>query len=89
MLTLKEIQEKLKEVNDWSLEADCLEKEFIFIEHEKTRDFINKVMQISENLEHYPLIFIDRKLVKLTLTTKGQGITEQDFLLAKEINKII
>jgi len=87
-MNLNEIQSKLSELNDWELKLDSLEKNFFFKTTEEQKKFLNQILDIGEKLSHSPIILIDRKIVKLTLSSGKEGITEQDFSLAKEIDKI-
>jgi len=88
MLSLAEIQERLSELNDWELNMDSLEKEFIFKSTNDAKIFLNKLYEISEKLAHFPVIIADRLIVNLKLSTRKEGIGEKDFELAKEIDKI-
>lgn len=87
-MNLNEIQQKLRELNDWELKMDCLEKAFFMKTTQESKDFLNKILDIQEKVDHSPMIFIDRKIIKLTLDSGKEGITEKDFEFAKEIDKI-
>ena len=89
MLTLKEIQDLMVELKDWSLEPDSITKDFSFNNFKESLDFVNKVGEIAEKLGHHPDIMINYNLVRLSLTTHSEkGLTRKDFDLAKEIDKL-
>jgi len=87
-MNLNEIQARLGELKDWELKFDSLEKEFLFKSTTEAKIFINKIYETSEKLAHFPIIIADRLIVKLTLSTRNEGIGEKDFKLANEIDKI-
>lgn len=89
MLSLKEINELMAEVKDWSLEGDMITKSFNFSNFKEAIDFVNKVGEIAEKQNHHPGIILDYNLVRLSLTTHYEkSLTKKDFELAKEIDKI-
>jgi pterin-4a-carbinolamine dehydratase len=87
-MNLSEIQNKLAELNNWELKIDSLEKIFFLKSIEELKIFTSKILDLSEKMNHFPLIFIDRQILKISLNSGKEGITEKDFLLAKEIDKI-
>jgi pterin-4a-carbinolamine dehydratase len=87
-MNLNELQNKLKELNEWNLGTDSLEKEFIFTSFNEARKFINTISELSEKNTQFPVIIWDRLIVKLMLSTKGEGISEKDLTLAREIDKL-
>ncbi len=89
MLTLKEIQDLMIELKDWSLESSSITKDFEFNNFKESLDFVNKVGEIAEKLNHHPDILVSYHIVRLTLTTHSEkGLTKKDFDLAKDIDKI-
>lgn len=89
MLTLAEIQEKMKGLNNWALETNEISKEFQFNSFKESVEFVKKLAEVSEKHEHYPIVLISNKNVRVTLTTfEERGLTEKDFLVAEEIDKI-
>ncbi len=89
MLSLKEIQEKISRLNGWSLENGFLQKNFELFNFNRSITFLNKIAEVIENNKHYPDILIRNNLVKIRLITSSENqISEKDFLLAEEIDKI-
>jgi pterin-4a-carbinolamine dehydratase len=88
MLNLNDIQAKLGELNEWELKTDCLERSFFLKTTQEAKEFIIKILDLSEKLNKSPLIFLDRKIAKLSLSSGREGIGEADFELAREIDKL-
>ena len=63
MLTLKEIQDLMVELKDWSLESNSIIKDFSFNNFKESLDFVNKVGEIAEKQGHHPDIIINCDLV--------------------------
>jgi 4a-hydroxytetrahydrobiopterin dehydratase len=90
MLSLAEINKKLQSLNDWSIDMNILVKEFTFQDFKGAMDFVNKVSDLAQRNSHLPEILISGKVVRLMLTTLTEkSITEKDFLIAEEIDKLI
>jgi 4a-hydroxytetrahydrobiopterin dehydratase len=71
------------------LESREIKREFIFQNFVRAIDFVNKVAELAEEINHHPDISISYNKVRLTLSThKAGGLTEKDFLLASRIDKI-
>ena len=89
MLTLKEIQDLMVELKDWSLESNSIIKDFSFNNFKESLDFVNKVGEIAEKQGHHPDIIINCDLVRLSLITHSENaISKKDFDLEKEIDKL-
>ena len=75
---------------EWKTENDKLEKEFVFSNFVETVDFVNKIVPLAEKANHHPDILIHSyKKVKIMLFTHSENkITEKDYQLAKEIDKL-
>lgn len=79
------------EIPDWKIVDDVkIEKEFKFKNFIVALNFVNKVGEIAEKMNHHPNIYLHCwNKVKLTLTTFATGgLTSNDFLEAKKINAI-
>ena len=67
-----------------------LEKEFKFKNFLDSQKFINEVGKISENEGHHPDILFGWGYAKIRITTHAiEGLSENDFILAAKIDKII
>lgn len=90
MITLGEIQRLMQKLDNWALEEQCIVKDYSFSNFEEAMDFVNKVGEIAERLNHHPDILISYNKVRVSLTTYSEkGLTHKDFEAAGEIDKII
>lgn len=74
----------------WLKKGETLEKEFTFKGFSSAINFVNKIAEEANKLDHHPDILIHSyKKVKITLTTHSKGkVTELDYKLAKIINEL-
>jgi 4a-hydroxytetrahydrobiopterin dehydratase len=88
-LSSPEIEEKLAGLDGWKTENNHLKKRFTFKNFAESLDFVNKVGEIAERLDHHPDITFGWGYAELHITTHDSGgVTEFDFALAREINEI-
>ncbi len=96
-----EIKQQLEEIKGWrhqiteipaqpqNKNIDMLFKMFPFSDYKQTREFVNKVADIAESLAHYPSVtFAGNYSTVLACTLDLEGLTEEDFALAKQIDAI-
>lgn len=89
MLSLQEIQGLMSRLENWSLEGNMIVKEFTFEDFKGALEFVNKVGAAAERLEHHPDVILQYGKVRLSLSTHSSGgLTEKDFSLAEEIDKL-
>ena len=89
MLTLGQISEAMEDLKDWSLESDSINKVFSFASFKESVEFVNKVSEVAEKINHHPEILISFNQVRLLLTTHDEhGLSRKDFELAKEIDRL-
>jgi len=94
-LDLSEIHKYQKKVDGWDVKPNekqifLLEKEFKFKNFLDSQNFVNKVGNISENEGHHPDIIFGWGYAKIKITTHAiEGLSENDFILAAKIDKII
>lgn len=74
----------------WQKVNNHLVKEFIFSDFTSAIEFTNKIVPLAEKINHHPdLLIHSYKKVKVSLTTHSEAkITDKDYLLASEIDKI-
>lgn len=89
-LSHEEIHQKLEELNGWEHSDIWLTKLFKFENFVQAVEFVNKLVPIAEKLNHHPDVTIQNyNEVRIGITTHDEGgITEMDFQLAKEFDKI-
>jgi 4a-hydroxytetrahydrobiopterin dehydratase len=84
-----EINERLLELDGWTLDQDAIKREWIFKDYSEAMDFINMVAVIAENQNHHPQLFNVYNRVSLRFNTHdAEGITEKDIDIAKAIDKL-
>lgn len=92
-LNLKEINEAIEKVKDWNLEANgkAIEKEFTFNNFTEALGFVNVVGKIANAENHHPDILIfSYKRVRITLSTHNiEGLSKDDFIVAKKIDELL
>jgi len=88
-LTNEEIQEQLKQVDDWEVvDNKKISKEFKFKNFKEALDFTNKVGEVAEENQHHPDIYLTWGKVSIDVTTHSiDGLSENDFKLAKQIDE--
>ncbi len=88
---LKKVKEYLSKVKGWESikRGKAIQKEFKFPDFVRAMSFVDQVADVAEGAGHHPDIFISYNLVRLGLSTHSVGgLTENDFLVAAEINKL-
>ncbi len=84
-----QINKKLKELDDWKTKNENLKKRFEFENFAESLEFVNQVGEIAERRDHHPDITFGWGYAEFSITTHDTGgLTENDFLLAKDIEKI-
>lgn len=92
-LTQEKEKEFLKEVPGWQVirnGAHKLRRQFKFKDFRQALEFVNRVGDIAERQQHHPDIYFTWGKVQIDLFTHAVGgLSENDFILASKINKII
>ena len=94
-LDLTEIHKYQKMVDGWDVKPNekkiyFLEKEFKYKNFLDSQKFVNEVGKISENEGHHPDILFGWGYAKIRITTHAiEGLSENDFILAAKIDKIV
>ena len=92
---ISEIHKYQKKVDGWEVikgegELFFLSKKFKFENFLKSQNFINEVGKISEEEGHHPDIIFGWGYAEIKITTHAiKGLSENDFILAAKIDKII
>ena len=94
-LDISEIHKYQKKIDGWEVKSNekkiyFLEKEFKFKNFLNSQKFVNEISKISENEGHHPDILFGWGYAKIKITTHAiEGLSENDFILAAKIDKII
>jgi len=92
---ISEIHKYQKKVDGWDITKDSkeiffLSKKFSFNNFLNSQDFVNQVGKISEEEGHHPDINFGWGYAEIKITTHAiNGLSENDFILAAKIDKII
>ncbi len=87
-----EIQELLPQVDKaWKvIDSKKLEREFVFKDFQEAMGFVNEVAKIAEEEGHHPDLHIFYNKIKIELWTHASnGLSENDFILAAKIDKLL
>jgi 4a-hydroxytetrahydrobiopterin dehydratase len=90
LLTQEQIEERLKQLDpSWRQEGGYIVRDFTFPSFMEGIQFVNRVADIAEELNHHPDFHISYQDIRLSTTThyKG-GLTVRDFRLAGRIEAL-
>ena len=89
-LNLDQTNEFFKEIPSWIFKDEKVHRQFEFKDFKEAMVFVNKVADIAEQEGHHPDIAIHWNKVDIDLWTHAiQGLSENDFIVAAKIDKII
>jgi 4a-hydroxytetrahydrobiopterin dehydratase len=89
ILTGPRLSARLAELPEWRVENGELVRQFVFRDFREALAFVNRVGELAERAGHHPDIDIRYNRVRLALVTHDAGgLTEKDFALAGEANKV-
>lgn len=90
LLSPDETAARLGRLPGWQLAGHAIQKPFMFESFIDGIRFVDRVATIAEALDHHPDIDIRYRRVTMTLSTHSSGgITEKDFALAEQIEKVV
>ena len=89
-LEAKLVQELLKQVPGWQVQDDKLTRQFQFQDFKAAMRFVNQMAEIAEHEGHHPDFWVSYNRVKVELWTHAiAGLSENDFILAAKIGRIL
>ena len=90
VLSMDEIQERLKQFLGWRIADNILQKEYIFPKYMDGVTAISKIAIEAENIDHHPVLELGyKRLLVKTNTHEPKGITDLDFELVGKIEKLL
>ncbi len=90
LLSEEEIAIRLESLNNWQRDENMITCFFKFGRFSEGIDFVRRVAEIADNVDHHPDIDIRFTNIKLSLCSHDAGgITEKDFMLAERINSLV
>jgi 4a-hydroxytetrahydrobiopterin dehydratase len=88
-LSEAEVRAHLQNTAGWALAGGEIERTFAFGSFPAAIAFVNRLADAAERAGHHPDITVNYNRVKLALSTHSEGgITQKDFDLAREINRL-
>ena len=88
-LNASQIKTALAKVPDWKKRGSTITRTFQFKDFVAAIKFVNAVAKLAEQAWHHPDIDVRWNKVALTLTTHSEGgLTEKDFKLAKQFDRL-
>ncbi len=85
----EEIEERLKDIPGWRYEGNFLVRDYDTKNWKETVLLFNTIAGLAEAHWHHPDLEVSYKKVKVKLTThEAGGITDRDFGLASEIERL-
>ncbi|MGH9939030.1 MAG: 4a-hydroxytetrahydrobiopterin dehydratase [Blastocatellia bacterium] len=90
-LSEEQIQDFLSRLAGWSREGDWLTRDLKFENFKSAMDFVNRVADEAEEMDHHPDILIHgwNKVRLSVMTHSVGGLTEKDFKLAERIDILL
>ena len=89
LLSNDQIARELQALKGWNLVGKEIKKTYEMKDFVHAMGFVNSVALLAEKANHHPDIDIRWNKVTLTLSTHSAGgLTEKDFNLAREIEKL-
>jgi 4a-hydroxytetrahydrobiopterin dehydratase len=89
VLTDAEIQQALGRLNGWHRNGIAIQRVFQFPDFKAAMQFVNKVAEAAELVNHHPDIDIRYNKVTTALVSHDSGgVTQRDVRMAEKINQI-
>ena len=88
-LSRQQIDEKLRLLDKWQLDGAAIKKSWTFKDFQEAMQFIQRVADIAEEMDHHPELFNVYNRVELRFTTHDAGgLTARDFEIASRIDRL-
>jgi 4a-hydroxytetrahydrobiopterin dehydratase len=89
LLSRDEVSRRLAALSGWQLKGKTIEKKFRFADFREAIAFVNRVADLAELEDHHPDMLIHYREVTLVLWTHvAGGLTERDFKLAADVERV-
>ncbi len=90
VLSDAEIHRALEQLPGWKQNGNAIERGFQFENFVKAMEFVNRIAEAAEALNHHPDILINYRKVTLTLVSHDSGgVTQRDIKMAGRINGLV
>jgi 4a-hydroxytetrahydrobiopterin dehydratase len=88
-LTDAQVAERLRELPGWSVEAGMLARRYATDGWPTTLMLVNAIGFLAEAADHHPDLAVSWGKMEVRLSThSAKGITDKDFALAREIDRL-
>ena len=89
VLTDAEIRQVLRQLSGWKQNGKAIQREFQFDNFVQAMEFVNRVAEAAEAVNHHPDILVSYNRVTLTLVSHDSGgVTQRDIKMAGRINEM-
>jgi len=89
LLSSAEVTKRLAALSGWELKGNALEKTIRFGDFREAMAFVNRVADLAEAADHHPDLRIHYRQVTVVLWTHSAGgLTQRDFRLASDIDRV-
>ncbi len=88
VLSEAEIQQALQQLPGWKKNGNAIERVFQFDNFVQAMEFVNRIAEAAEAVNHHPDILISYNKVTLSLVSHDSGgVTQRDIKMAVRINE--
>lgn len=89
LLSDAEVEERLAGLSGWERSGDAISKQFKRGDFVGSVEFVKRLVEPAEGMNHHPDLEISWDTVTVTLSTHSEGgLTENDFELAAKIDAL-
>ena len=89
VLSEKELQQSLLQLPGWKKHGNTIERAFQFDNFLRAMEFVNRIAEAAEAVNHHPDILVSYNKVTLTLVSHDSGgVTQRDIRMAGKINEL-
>lgn len=89
LLDDQSIQDRLADLEGWSLEGRIITREFEFEDFVGSIRFVDSLVEPAEAMNHHPDLGISWNIVTVAITNHAEGgLTEKDFELAGKVQSL-
>ena len=89
VLNAAELRQAVEGLAGWSAHGNAIERIFEFPNFVEAMEFVNRIAEAAEAVNHHPDITINYNKVKLSLTSHDSGgVTQRDVRMAGKINEL-
>ncbi len=84
-----EIHTNMKQLSDWEYKEGSISRIFNFSSYNQTIEFVNRVAEIANAINHHPDMNVSFKSCKVIYTTHAvEGLSALDFISAARLDSL-